>query len=184
MASRPTKRCTKCGQEKPLEEMDTVRKGGRTYYRSRCRTCNTARIRQWDGENPEGVEARYDRKAAYACKIRRDPALWHKAIYADCRASDRRRGMDNDLTPEHIRSLIDQGCSYCGEAKLRMTLDRIDNERGHTQDNVVPACIRCNYIRRNMPYEAWLVIAKGIRKAREHGLFGEWVGRAKKLGAG
>jgi hypothetical protein len=60
-----------------------------------------------------------------------------------------------------------------------MTLDRIDNDKGHTEDNVVPACIRCNYTRRSMPYEAWLVVAKGMREARERGLFGEWTGRAR-----
>jgi len=60
-----------------------------------------------------------------------------------------------------------------------MTLDRIDNDKGHTQDNVVPACIRCNYARRSMPYEAWLVVAKGMREAREQGLFGDWTGRVR-----
>lgn len=60
-----------------------------------------------------------------------------------------------------------------------MTLDRIDNDKGHTQDNVVPACIRCNYVRKNMPYEAWIVVAEGMRKAREAGLFEGWSGRVR-----
>jgi len=57
-----------------------------------------------------------------------------------------------------------------------MTLDRIDDAKGHTADNVVPACIRCNYARRDMPYKAWLVVAKAMRKARALGLFGNWTG--------
>jgi hypothetical protein len=55
-----------------------------------------------------------------------------------------------------------------------MTLDRKDNSIGHLLDNVVPCCIRCNYIRRDMPFEAWLIVATGIRKAKELGLFGTW----------
>jgi hypothetical protein len=60
-----------------------------------------------------------------------------------------------------------------------MTLDRIDNKRGHSRANVVPACIRCNYARRDMPYAAWLCLAPGLRVALEQGLFGEWTGRCR-----
>jgi hypothetical protein len=60
-----------------------------------------------------------------------------------------------------------------------MTLDRKDNDRGHTQDNVVPACIRCNYIRRHTPYEAWLCMVPGVRRARKEGFFGDWTGRTR-----
>jgi hypothetical protein len=57
-----------------------------------------------------------------------------------------------------------------------MTLDRVDNSIGHIKSNVVPACTRCNYTRRDMPYEAWLLIAKSMRKAREAGMFDNWTG--------
>jgi hypothetical protein len=55
-----------------------------------------------------------------------------------------------------------------------MTIDRIDNEIGHTLSNVVPACIRCNYVRRDMPHEAWLCLVEGMREAVFRGLFGSW----------
>ena len=97
-----------------------------------------------------------------------------KFIYADTRNNDRRKGRDNDLTIECVEVLIKDGCTYCGDTEIRMTLDRIDNERGHTQDNVVGACIRCNLTRGAMPHEAWKVLAPGMREARERGLFGAW----------
>lgn len=100
-------------------------------------------------------------------------------ILEDSRGTDRKHGRKNDLTKKHIEEQIAKGCSYCGEKELRMTLDRIDNNEGHTQNNTTPACIRCNYIRRNMPYEAWLCLKPGLRKARKQGLFGDWVGRAR-----
>jgi len=81
------------------------------------------------------------------------------------------------MTVEFIQNLISQGCIYCGETTLRMTLDRKDNDLAHVKTNVVPACIRCNYARGNMPYEAWLFLAPGMRAAREAGVFGDWVGR-------
>lgn len=100
-------------------------------------------------------------------------------ILREARRSDKLRGTICDLTKEQIQTLIANGCHYCGETKLRMTLDRIDNAKGHTLDNVVPACIRCNYARRNMPYEAWLCLTDGMKKARELGLFAGWTGRTR-----
>lgn len=101
-------------------------------------------------------------------------------ILEDSRRDDRRRrGVENDLDIQFIRDAIKKGCSYCGERQLRMTLDRIDNGLPHTKANVVPACIRCNYTRKNMPYAAWLVIAPKMREARELGLFGTWTGRGR-----
>lgn len=100
-------------------------------------------------------------------------------ILRDARRSDTLRGRTCDLTKEQIEMLIAGGCRYCGETELRMTLDRIDNAKGHTSENVVAACIRCNYARRDMPYEAWLCLIAGLKRARELGLFKGWTGRAR-----
>ncbi len=55
-----------------------------------------------------------------------------------------------------------------------MTLDRLDNSKGHTKENVVPACYRCNMIKGNMPYEAWKFMVDGVKQARLANAFGEW----------
>jgi hypothetical protein len=72
--------------------------------------------------------------------------------------------------------VIGEPCVYCGEAEARRSLDRIDNSKGHTKANVVGSCERCNYVRRDMPYEAWLAVAPGMRIARELELFADWNG--------
>ena len=100
-------------------------------------------------------------------------------ILWEARRSDKSRGLCCDLSKEEIETLIANGCSYCGETQLRMTLDRIDNSKGHILSNVVPACIRCNYARRDMPYEAWLCLVEGMKRARELSLFGGWTGRTR-----
>jgi len=65
-----------------------------------------------------------------------------------------------------------------------MTLDRVDNTCGHIQSNVVSACVRCNYMRRDMPYAAWLKLLPMIKQAREEGLFGTWTGDCvRKIGS-
>ena len=40
-------------------------------------------------------------------------------------------------------------CAYCGDT-LQLGLDRIDNQYGHTKDNVVCACWMCNRTRGDM----------------------------------
>ena len=101
-------------------------------------------------------------------------------ICTDSRKADRKKGLINDMTVDFVRGLIGDGCSYCGESELRMTLDRIDNAVGHVTTNVVPACIRCNYMRRDMPHSAWLVLCPSVREARESGAFGNWTGSWQK----
>lgn len=100
-------------------------------------------------------------------------------ILRDARRSDRLRGRTYNLTKGLIETLIAGGCHFCGETGQRMTLDRIDNAKGHTTENVVAACIFRNYARRDMPYEAWLCLVEGMRREGESGLFGDWTGRAR-----
>jgi hypothetical protein len=114
-------------------------------------------------------------------KRRADPLLRHRFLWEDSRRSDRKNNRENDLTKEHIQHLISRDCAYCGESTILMTLDRKDNSLGHTQDNCIACCIRCNYIRRDMPYEAWLSLVGAIRSARESGLFGAWTCSVHKM---
>ncbi len=144
--------------------------------RSQCKTCESKYrpSRKW-WLTPANLE----KAAARARRQRRDPSFTCRHILADCRKSDRKRGFGNDLTLDFIVELTKEGCVYCGETQIRMSLDRIDNTIGHVQSNVNPACIRCNYARGSMPYEAWKCLLKGVREARERGLFGAWLGRAR-----
>src|ERR1035437_1233940 len=48
---------------------------------------------------------------------------------------------------------IAKGCTYCGELnQIQMSLDRKDNFLPHVKSNCLPACRRCNYFRRDMPF--------------------------------
>jgi len=177
-----TKECNSCKETKSFTEFHTKLVNSKRYLRPNCSQCDstkrTERLRR-NGQTPARKEAwkRYEAKR----KIRRtskspvEVAHW---ICEDSKKSAKKRGIMHDLDEIVIAKFIELGCIYCGEKDLRITLDRIDNDRGYTMDNVKPACIRCNYARGNMPYAAWKFLAEGMRKARLAGAFGDWHSRS------
>ena len=50
---------------------------------------------------------------------------------------------------ELLHILSTNKCYYC-ESTERLSLDRIDNNKGHTKDNTVVACTMCNTVRMNI----------------------------------
>ena len=139
-----------------------------------CRTCFNKR--QWKKlKGTTRLKEKYERANLRTREKRFTLEGVTSFIFLSSRKADKKTGRENDLTKQFIRELITRECSYCGETKIRMTLDRIDNKVGHIQSNVNSSCIRCNYLRRDMPYAAWLSLCESIRKTRESGLFGEWL---------
>lgn len=165
-----TKTCDGCGATKDEKKFKIIRRSGPIVYRRRtCKPCD----RQ---VHPDRFKRESEVSSRRQRAERRDPAYRAKWIWIDCRKSDRRDGYPaSDLTRVEIEAWLSGGCAYCGEtAVLQLTLDRRDNSVGHQRSNVVVACRRCNLTRSDMPYEAWLVVAKAMRICRERGLFGEW----------
>jgi hypothetical protein len=165
------------------------------------------RVRQQSIDDPEGLRAFRDasnaKKAARLVRLKEDPVAYRatadvinlrlalarkenraRFIVSDSRRADKKAHPPraNDLTVAFVERLLAEadGCLYCGETELRMTADRIDNNLGHLQSNVNPACIRCNVIRGKMPYVAWMLIIPLVREARIQGLFGEWDGGTRR----
>jgi len=97
------------------------------------------------------------------------------AIIISMRNQARRRDLDWCLTDEQVRSLITQECHYCGAppaqgcrsptrngAFVYNGLDRVDNTKGYTIDNVVPCCIGCNRAKSTMTIEEFRALIKNI----------------------
>ena len=54
-----------------------------------------------------------------------------------------------DFSTSELAAFIEQPCFYCGSTEEPRGLDRIDNSGAHTKENVVPACVHCNFARGN-----------------------------------
>lgn len=172
-----TRICQVCNQTKEIIEFKRIRDG---HYRHKCKDC-------WyklKGENDaQRFAKRKQSNDPYISRLNQKRRDWYasappeKWILKESKKNDKRKGFKNDLTIEFIAALIKNPCAYCGETNLRMTLDRIDNALGHTQENVIQACIRCNLIRKDMPYQAWIELTPTLCLIRQKNLFGDWIGR-------
>jgi hypothetical protein len=159
--------CRKCGLEKEARSFPQNMQG----YRERM--CTSCRQKITAANNPMAAKGRAQRRAAVVRKHRIDDRVW--AILEDAARSDRKRKLVGfDLDRAFVTAALAEGCRYCGDNSIMMTLDRIDNALAHTRANVTPSCIRCNYLRRDMPHAAWLSIIPAVRAARIAGLFGDW----------
>jgi len=99
-------------------------------------------------------------------------------LYAGYRCDARDRGLVFDLSKEKFRNLTKGNCYYCGQSPAQTLkdyatdgfiyngIDRVDNEKGYIEENVVPCCKTCNYAKRNMPadeFTAWIArVAKHL----------------------
>lgn len=169
-----SKTCTKCGTPDLSEEC--FDKTDRGYLYSYCKKCRRK-------QNLLARRKRYQRpdvklqKSVVNKSRRQDPEKRANIIAIDSKSSDKKHNRQYDLTIDKIKELISKPCSYCEDCTLQMTLDRVNNNIGHIESNVVPACIRCNLIRKAMPYEAWICLLPGLKEALQKDLFGVWLGK-------
>ena len=83
-----------------------------------------------------------------------------------------RRGYDWELTKEQVMILTKRSCHYCDQSPSQIKksvslrghyiyngIDRIDNSKGYTIDNVVPCCKTCNYAKHKLSqgkFKEWI----------------------------
>lgn len=67
-----------------------------------------------------------------------------------------------------IENILKSKCVYCGDTN-NLGCDRIDNNKGHTYDNVVPCCYTCNIARgNNFSFEEMKILGKTIKEIKEN----------------
>lgn len=59
------------------------------------------------------------------------------------------RGINFDLTKDQVYELCNKDCVYCGKKRC-LGIDRVDNSKGYTIDNVVPCCGCCNKMKMDL----------------------------------
>lgn len=152
--SHAARQCTKCKAVKPLDETHFPRAKDRPLgFGYLCRSCERERSRdknkriprrdRWYLMTPEQKKTRKLSQQQYnRCETGR--AISYANGY---RKFDAKRGLQNDIGWRFIfAEIFLKPCFYCGDS-TKTGCDRIDNSKGHTKDNVVPACADCNCAR-------------------------------------
>jgi hypothetical protein len=88
---------------------------------------------------------------------------------------DKLKGFENNIDVIWFDQNIDgKPCYYCGSEDDFVGCDRIDNDRGHTVDNVVPACRSCNVTRGNrFTCEEMKILGEAIRLVKDSRIMGK-----------
>ena len=86
-----------------------------------------------------------------------------RAAMGRYKANAIRRKLEWDLTLEQFAEITKKDCHYCGAKPNNIAIgkgcngdyiyngiDRIDNNKGYTIDNIVPCCKICNYAKRKL----------------------------------
>ena len=82
--------------------------------------------------------------------------------YYNYRYSAKKRGYEFFLTYNEFASFSGKPCEYCDLKLDKVRLDRVDNSKGYYTKNVVSCCKRCNSLKRGIPADFILRVAKAI----------------------
>ncbi len=93
-------------------------------------------------------------------------------LYASYKSGAKKRNLVFDLTIDQFKDITSRYCDYCGIKPLQIKtgrrshgqytyngIDRVDNTKGYTIDNVTACCKICNRAKREMShaeFEQWL----------------------------
>lgn len=84
-----------------------------------------------------------------------------------------------DLEPHHFIKLWKEKCMYCGRKIDTIGIDRVDNSKGYSIDNIVPCCINCNRMKMAQSVEDFINNCRDIWNNFDKQYISRW---RKKLG--
>ena len=113
-----------------------------------------------------------DGYASWCSKCTREGKQTPKNKWKNLHYGAKKRGYEVTLTFEDCSGLFLDNCHYCGKPSVEEVklhgLDRVDNEKGYSMDNVVTCCEQCNVAKSTQTYEDFIQQAHDI--AQRHPL--------------
>lgn len=136
------RRCPRCEETYPLtDEFFYANHLGNHLMHGECRGCGRERRRKHYRKNRDRIRA-IDSKSP-------------GARFQQIRQGAKARGIEWDLLRSEVFNLLASPCAYCGSANAN-GIDRLNNDRGYTAANAVPACGTCNIMKNTMATGEWM----------------------------
>ena len=124
------KECSKCNELKFLTEFGKHKgnKDGLTYY---CKECISNR------------NLKFNKSIAGQWRYRKYDAA--------------RKEREFQITQDQYQEIVTnpKGCYLCGDTAVQLGVDRIDNSKGYTVDNIAPCCSPCNTSKGTKTLQEW-----------------------------
>ena len=108
------------------------------------------------------------RKSVYArdrkniLERRREYGLSRHGKFISYKQNARSRGLGFFLTEEEFLSFWGTPCHYCGDEVLTIGLDRVDNSRGYSMDNVVSCHEFCNKMKLTLSHDEFVSVCRKV----------------------
>jgi hypothetical protein len=117
---------------------------------SKAKEISTLKSKRWKFKNPDSSKIYYqNNKEKFKQKYlnyRNSPM----GRYISIKIQANQRNIDFNLTKDFVNQFWDANCHYC-ESKLDIPrFDRINSNLGYMENNVVPCCQTCNYMKNHL----------------------------------
>jgi len=154
------KKCNICQREKPLDQFNVYRVyKGTPKYRGMCTSCYNKQA----SERPKTPEEKKRHAEKERKRRRSNPA---QMMIDNAKARAKRKGIEFSLTKDDIH--IPDRCPILGIPLRRggnflgnsPSLDRVDNTKGYTPDNIVVVSLRANKIKNDATLEELKLITE------------------------
>ncbi len=187
------KNCSVCRVQQNRSAFSVSRKSA-DGLRDECRTCNAHRAKAWRSANPEKAKhsvmswqnRNRDQVASHAKTWRKQhPTVieeskrrnWAGVLVSQAKNRAKHSGLEFSLSNVWVHDLFlrqDGKCFWLGVdlvpsgtpyAPWKPSLDRLDNTKGYTEDNVVLSSRFANHARNGMDAEAFRATVAQLRSA-------------------
>lgn len=122
---------------------------------------------QRNKNNSCGCSKQKQNKTKFKERLKNPIKLLTKHLFNIYSGSAKRRNIKFNLTLEEFSALVISNCFYCGENPERQVwkyglsmnyngIDRFNNVNGYINDNVLPACYKCNRMKADMSVDEFV----------------------------
>jgi hypothetical protein len=162
------KTCSKCKQEKPLDEFgkQTRSKSG---YRSWCKVCHREDGKTRPRKRDFGTEKYKELKRKYYKNnketIQKQNKEWGQTLKGKWHSYQRcakTRNYEWNLDFCEFSRFWQNDCYYCNSPIKTIGIDRLDSSEGYSLDNCVSCCSICNIMKMDLPLSTFIDQIKRI----------------------
>ena len=139
---------------KIINRQTALKRGKSRYFTNK--RCKFGHISERYVSNRRCIQCERERDKQSAIDAVNRSRLLPAGRYTTYKTNAKSRGLEFTLSIRDFENMWQMPCVYCGNEIETIGLDRIDNTKGYTIDNVVPCCKLCNGLKKATPLNEWI----------------------------